>query len=43
MVIGDTYPIVTYEDVGDAPVLECYMLVDIYQNYSWTETIEFSY
>ncbi len=43
MVIGDTLPAVTYEDVGDAPVLECYMLVDIYQNYSWTETIEFSY
>jgi hypothetical protein len=43
MVIGDTLPAVTYEDVGDAPVLECYMLVDIYQNYAWTQTVEFSY
>jgi hypothetical protein len=43
MVIGDTLPAGTYEDVGDAPVLECYMLVDIYQNYAWTQTVEFSY
>ena len=41
MTIGDTLPAVTYEDVGANPVLECYMIVDIYQNYSWTETIEF--
>ena len=43
MVMGEILPAVTYEDVGDAPVLECYMLVDIYQNYSWTETVIFSY
>ncbi len=43
MVIGETLPAVSYEDVGDDPVLECYMLVDIYQNYSWTETVIFSY
>jgi hypothetical protein len=40
--IGDTLPAVTYEDVGDGNVLECYMLVDVYQNQSWTETVEFS-
>jgi hypothetical protein len=43
LIIGDTTPAVTYEDVGDGDVLECYMLVDVYQNYSWTETVEFSY
>ena len=43
LVIGDVLPGVTYEDVGDDPVLECYMIVDIYQNYAWTETVEFSY
>jgi hypothetical protein len=43
LVIGDTLPAVTYEDVGDGAVLECYMLVDVYQNTSWTETVEFSY
>jgi hypothetical protein len=41
MVIGDTIPEVTYEDIGNNTVLECYMLVDIYQNYSWTEYVEF--
>jgi hypothetical protein len=41
LTIGDTVPTVTYEDVGDGKVLECYMLVDIYQNYSWTEYVEF--
>ena len=43
LVIGDVLPAVTYEDVGDDPVLECYMIVDIYQNYAWTETVVFSY
>jgi hypothetical protein len=42
MVIGSELPAVTYEDVGADPVLECYMIVDIYQNYSWTESVEFS-
>ncbi len=42
LTIGDTYPTVAYEDVGDGNVLMCYMLVDIYQNYSWTEYVEFS-
>jgi hypothetical protein len=42
MTIGGELPAVTYEDVGANPVLECYMIVDIYQNYSWTETVEFS-
>lgn len=42
LTIGDTLPSVTYEDVGDGTVLECYMLVDIYQNQSWTSTVEFS-
>jgi hypothetical protein len=41
LTIGETLPVVSYEDVGGSPVLECYMLVDIYQNYSWTETVEF--
>ena len=40
--IGEFLPEVTYEDVGESTVLECYMIVDIYQNYAWTETIEFS-
>ena len=42
LTIGDTLPAVTYEDVGEGTVLECYMIVDVYQNYSWTETVEFS-
>ncbi len=42
MFIGDTLPEVSYEDVGEDPVLECYMIIDIYQNYSWTETVTFS-
>lgn len=42
MTIGSELPAVTYEDVGADPVLECYMIVDIYQNYSWTESVEFS-
>lgn len=42
LTIGMSAPLVTYEDVGDNNVLECYMLIDIYQNYSWTEYIEFS-
>lgn len=40
--IGDKLPDVTYEDIGDSHVLMCYMLVDIYQNYSWTQTVEFT-
>ncbi len=40
--IGSTLPAVTYEDVGDYNTLECYMIVDIYQNYSWTEYVEFT-
>ncbi|NLT13907.1 MAG: zinc-ribbon domain-containing protein [Clostridiales bacterium] len=40
--IGLTPPTVTYEDVGENNVLQCYMLVDVYQNYSWTEYVEFS-
>jgi hypothetical protein len=42
LTIGLTLPKVTYEDVGDNNVLQCYMLVDVYQNYSWTEYVEFS-
>ncbi len=42
LTIGDTVPVVTYEDVGDNNVLQCYMLIDVYQNYSWTEYVEFS-
>ena len=42
MILGDTLPEVTYEDIGSNTVLECYMLVDIYQNYSWTEYVEFT-
>lgn len=42
MVIGDELPAVTYEDVGDSPVLQCYMIIDVYQNSSWTETVEFT-
>jgi hypothetical protein len=42
LTIGDTVPTVTYEDVGDNNVLQCYMLIDVYQNYSWTEYVEFS-
>ena len=41
MTIGDAIPEVTYEDIGNNTVLECYLLVDIYQNYSWTEYVEF--
>ena len=40
--IGDSLPAVTYEDVGESPVLVCFMLTDIYQNQSWTETVEMS-
>lgn len=40
--IGETLPVVTYEDVGTEPTMECYMIVDIYQNYSWTETVTFT-
>ncbi len=43
LVIGDQPPAVTYEDVGDGTVLQCYMLVDVYQNRTWTETVEFGY
>ncbi len=42
LTIGDTVPVVTYEDIGENNVLQCYMLVDVYQNYSWTEYVEFS-
>jgi hypothetical protein len=42
LTIGDTAPVVSYEDVGDNTVLQCYMLIDIYQNCSWTEYVEFS-
>lgn len=42
LTIGLTPPKVTYEDVGENNVLQCYMLVDVYQNYSWTEYVEFS-
>ena len=42
IVIGDELPSVTYEDIGPAPVLFCYLIIDIYQNYSWTESIELS-
>ncbi|MEL4106545.1 clostripain-related cysteine peptidase [Oscillospiraceae bacterium WX1] len=41
LVIGNELPAVTYEDVGDSPVLECYMLTDIYHNQSWTQTVKF--
>ena len=41
LTIGDKLPAISYESVGKGRVLECYMLVDIYQNQSWTETVEF--
>ncbi|NLA86316.1 MAG: hypothetical protein GX847_03335, partial [Clostridiales bacterium] len=42
LTVGDATPVVTYEDIGENNVLQCYMLVDVYQNYSWTEYVEFS-
>ncbi|MEG1010863.1 MAG: clostripain-related cysteine peptidase [Ruthenibacterium sp.] len=40
LIIGDKMPAVTYEDVGTNPVLVSFMLTDLYQNQSWTETVE---
>lgn len=40
LVIGDAMPAVTYEDLGKAPVLVSFMLTDIYQNKSWTQSVE---
>lgn len=40
IVIGDTLPSVSYEDIGDYTTLVSYMLTDIYQNYYYTETVE---
>ena len=42
IIVGSEPLSVTYEDVGSAPVVLCYQIIDIYQNYSWTEMIEFS-
>lgn len=43
LTVGPQPPAVTYEDLGDAPVVMCYQLVDIYQNYTWTEMVELTY
>lgn len=40
--VGKEQPKVTYEDVGKNPVLVSFMLTDLYQNHSWTETVQMS-
>ena len=41
LIIGETLPEVSYEDIGSWPIYQSYLLIDIYQNYAWTETVIF--
>ena len=33
---------VSYESVGDGDVIQCYMIIDIYNNSYWTESVAFT-
>ena len=42
LTVGETPPRVSYEDVGGGAVVQCYLIIDIYNNYAWTEAVEFT-
>ena len=40
--VGSEPLTVSYESVGDGDVIQCYMIIDIYNNSYWTESVAFT-